>query len=170
MKHFTILGFLFILIFIVSSLFAGNTGKAVKSDEKKGSLIIETIDDTGTKDLEKDKQKKIDTKESGKKKVDKDKHNEMGGKVVTGQDNEAKLKKDTVVGSVISINNLTGEVVVQDENNKTERTILVNRDTLKTLNAGDKVNVELTPGSNNADKLNIIAEGKGGSKSKSKKK
>lgn len=165
MKLIMIVGVLFTLVFITSSLSAGNPDKAGTSDGKKVTPVIETTDDTGVKYHEKEMQKKIGTTERGKN--GKNTHNEPGDRPAAGHDGGSKLKKETVVGYVVSIDNLTGEIVVQDENKKTKRTIRVNRATLETMNAGDKVNVELAPGTDTAERVNIIAVGKGGSKSKS---
>lgn len=169
MKHIMLLGALITLVILTSSLFAGNPGKVAKTDDKQGTLIIDTTETTG-KNLEKEKQGKAPSDEIDEKKVEKEKEKGSKEKGAKGQADESKLKKDNVVGSVVSINNLTGEILIQEENKKTERTVKVDQDTLRILKPGDKVNIELAPGANTAENVSIIAEGKDGSKSKGKKK
>lgn len=182
MKRFILLGTLITLVLFTTAVFAGNPSKAAKADAKKDTLITEPAEaeqaiekkkgmKSQPEDIVKEKkgkeaEGKSKPEEADDKKVDKE--NDNKDKDVSRKPDQDKPKKETVVGSVISINNMTGVIVVKEENKKTERTIVVNQDDLKSLSAGDKVNIELAPGLNTAEKVSIIAEGKGGSKGKKK--
>ncbi|HOJ14068.1 MAG TPA: hypothetical protein PLS81_09610 [Deltaproteobacteria bacterium] len=128
-----------------------------------------TVTGTGSQDSKKgkDAQERPKTQQGDDKKTDKVK--DAKDKDVAGKPGHDMARKETVVGYVMTIDNLTGLIVVKEENKKTERAIVVNARDLASLSAGAKVNIELAPGTNTAEKISVIAEGKGGAKSKRKK-